>query len=95
MTCYKKVNKLLSKYGAARSKEASYKRECSGIKDELDAELKALGIEEHSSGGQTVRYICQKGNVQYKDIPALKKIDLDKYRGADVKYLKVIKSAKY
>jgi putative phage-type endonuclease len=72
-------------------------KELTRRKKELDVLLKASSgkIEEYAAGrsleghGSKVSQVIRKGNVQYKDVPALNGVDLEPYRGKETTYIKI------
>lgn len=57
------------------------RKQCELKEKELYEELKKLSKQESSlGGGYMFSKIERKGNIDYSSIPALKKIDLEKYR---------------
>ena len=74
----------------AMSESVSIAAELEEIWSELDPllerekEIKAVLAEREIAGtfgGVTVRYVSRPGTIQYKEIPELAGVDLDKYRG--------------
>lgn len=61
------------------------------LEDKLKEELKELcGHESHSENGFNFAYIVRKGQVQYNKIPALKNMNLEPFRGPDIKQWKLV-----
>lgn len=66
------------------------RKELEACEKELSNQLKEMAKHEaYSFGGMRYYYEVRTGNINYKDIPALKDIDLELYRGAPSKIWKL------
>ena len=62
---------------------------------QLTDQLEILSGGIPSKGGGYIFDLCfRKGNVQYKDIPQLKSVDLEQFRGDSVEYWKLTMEVK-
>lgn len=60
------------------------------IEEKLKTELKELcGNESKSEGGFNFAYSLRKGAIQYNKIPMLKEMELEQFRGPEVKQWKL------
>ena len=66
------------------------RKEWEKMEKEYSDKLKEMSKHEsHSFGGLRYYYDVRTGNVNYKDIPALRDVDLELYRGAPSKVWKL------
>ena len=61
-------------------------------KEQIKELFEAVGHNKGKYGNLSINKITQKGNVQYKIIPELKEVDLEKYRGKEISKFEIRES---
>lgn len=84
----KGIAPIARKWRATKLKMEKLKIELEDLDYKIEAAAEAVGHPRLRGPGIKMIKISREGNVQYKNIPELKGIDLDSYRGASTTYWK-------
>lgn len=78
--------RLVQSYKVQKLKVEAEEAALKVIDEEIKAYAKNTGKEKVSGFGATITLVTRQGNVDYKKVPELKGVDLDKYRGKTTTY---------
>ena len=79
-------HKLVHAYKVQKLKVEAEEAMLKVIDEEIKAYAKKTGKPKIAGFGATVTLVTRQGNVDYKKVPELKGVDLDKYRGKSTQY---------
>lgn len=89
-----RAKRLVRRWKNLKGKIEALETELEKVKEEILSQVEATGKEKLECGDLKIRRETRVGNIQYKDIPELKEVDLEKYRGKSSSYWKFIVAPK-